>query len=294
MRRLPLLLPLLLLSSALMAAPLRVSDDSSAAVVLQRPAQRIISLSPHVTELLYAAGGAGRVVGAVEYSDWPPAARTLPRVGDNRGLDLERIAALKPDLVVTWTHGNSARQLQRLRELGVPLFHSEPRTLEQVASSLERLGVLMGTQKVARPAAQTFRQRVATLQKRYALRPKVRLFYQVWDQPLMTLSGHHLVGDVMRVCGADNPFATLPGLAPVVDREAVIASNPELIVTGSIRGEIPAALLAWKTWPGITAVQRNNLFTLNADHMDRLGPRIIDGAEAFCGLLEQVRARRPR
>lgn len=287
-------LMLLLLPALASAAQLRVLDDSGNAVVLQHPARRIISLSPHVTELLYAAGAAGRMVGAVEYSDWPPAARTLPRVGDNRGLDLERIAALKPDLVVTWTHGNSARQLQRLAELGVPLFHSEPRTLEQVASSLERLGVLTGSSQVAVPAARTFRQRVATLRRRYAGRPKVRLFYQVWDQPLMTLTQRHLVGDVMRVCGADNPFAALPGLAPVVDREAVIASNPELIVTGSTGANMPEGLLAWKAWPSLTAVQRHNLFTLNADHMDRLGPRIIDGAEAFCSLLERVRARRPR
>lgn len=285
---------LFLLLPLIATAALRVQDDSGQVVVLQRPAQRIISLSPHVTELLYAAGAGGRIVGAVEYSDWPPAARSLPRVGDNRGLDLERIAALKPDLVVTWTHGNSARQLQRLAELGVPLFHSEPQTLEQVATSLERLGVLTGSSNMAVPAARTFRQRVATLRSRYAARPKVRLFYQVWDQPLMTLTGRHLVGDVMRVCGAENPFASLPGLAPVVDREAVIASNPELIVTGSLRGEMPASLLAWKAWPSLMAVQRHNLFTLNADHMDRLGPRIIDGAEAFCSLLERVRTRRPR
>lgn len=288
------LLTILLLLPTLATAALRVQDDSGAAVVLRGPALRIISLAPHVTELLYAAGGAGRVVGAVEYSDWPPAARQLPRVGDNRGLDLERIAALKPDLIVTWTHGNSVRQLQRLSELGIPLFHSEPHTLEQVATSLERLGVLMGTATVADPAARRFRQRVAVLRRRYAGRPPVRLFYQVWDQPLMTLSGQHLVGDVMRLCGADNPFAALPGLAPLVDREAVIASNPELIVTGSVRGEVPAALLAWKAWPALIAVQRNNLFTLNADHMDRLGPRIIDGAETLCRLLEQVRTRRRR
>lgn len=286
-----LALVLCLLSIAAQAR-ISVLDDTGRRVTLNGPARRIISLSPHVTELLFAAGGAGRVVGVVEYSDFPPAARTLPRIGDNRSLDLERIAALKPDLIVTWSHGNPERQLQRLRELGLPIFRSEPHTLEQVATSLERLGHLMASEKIARPAAQKFRQRVDTLRNRYAGRPPVRLFYQVWDKPLMTLNGRHLVGDVMRLCHGENPFAGLPEIAPVVDREAVIASNPELIVTASVKAELPQQLLAWKAWPAVTAVRLNNLFTVNADHMDRLGPRIIDGAEEFCAVLDKVRLKR--
>lgn len=288
------MLAALLLAVLPVHAAISVVDDAGRTVILQRPAQRIISLSPHATELLFAAGGGERVVAAVDYSDYPPAARRLPRVGDNRSLDLERIAALKPDLLVAWTHGNAERQLQRLRELGVPVFHSEPRTLEQVAASLERLGRLTGSDTVARPAAAKLRQRVERLRARYAKRPPVRIFYQVWDQPLMTLNGRHLVGELIRLCGGDNPFAALPELAPTVGLEAVLASDPEAIITSTVRGETPRQLLAWKAYPTVAAVRRGNLFTVDADLMDRLGPRIVDGAEQLCRVLDEARARRPR
>jgi hypothetical protein len=167
-------------------AAITVTDDSGATVTLAAPAQRVISLAPHVTELLYAAGGGSKMVGAVSYSDYPPEAKQLPRVGDNKALDLERIVALKPDLIVVWRHGNAERQLERLRELHVPLFFSEPRRLDDVAVSLTKLGRLLGTSASADAAAATYRDDIAGLRARYANRPSVSVFYQVWDRPLMT------------------------------------------------------------------------------------------------------------
>jgi iron complex transport system substrate-binding protein len=196
-----------LLIAALPAhAAVSVVDDAGETVTLAQPARRIVSLAPHVTELIFAAGGGDRIVGTVSYSDYPPQARDIPRVGDNKALDLERIAALKPDLIVVWRHGNAQKQTDRLRALGMPLFFSEPRKLDGIADNLEKLGTLMGTTPVAHRAATDFRQQVSTLRKTYAGRPPVTVFYQVWQQPLMTLNGEHMVSDLLALCGGRNLF----------------------------------------------------------------------------------------
>ena len=187
----------------------RVMDDLSRNVVLAQPAARIVSLAPHITELLFAAGAGEYVVGTVAYSDYPIEAQRIVRIGDNAQLDLERIVALHPDLIVVWLHGNAQRQLEKLVDLGIPGIHNEPRRLDDVAVSIERLGRLAGTELIANNAADTFRARLAELRGNYAGRPPVRLFYQVWDKPLITINGSHLISDVIRLCGGENVFADL-------------------------------------------------------------------------------------
>lgn len=278
-------------------ATVSATDDTGATVSLAAPAQRVISLAPHVTELIYAAGGGAKLVGAVSYSDYPPAAKQVPRVGDNKALDLERIVALKPDLIVVWRHGNAQAQLERLRELHIPLFFSEPHRLDDVAVTLIRLGTLLGTSDTADAAASAYREDIARLRARYATRPPVSVFYQVWDQPLMTLNGTHMVSDVISLCGGRNVFAKLEPLVPTVSTEAVLAANPEAIVTASAGATQPDALLAkldaWRAWPSLTAVARNNLFAIDGDLIDRPAPRIAQGAAQLCEDLEVARSRRP-
>ncbi|WP_207556758.1 cobalamin-binding protein [Paraburkholderia acidicola] len=277
-------------------ASITVTDDSGATVTLAAPAQRVISLAPHVTELLYAAGGGAKLVGAVTYSDYPPEAKQLPRVGDNKALDLERIVALKPDLIVVWRHGNAQAQLERLRELHIPLFFSEPKHLDDIASTLTKLGVLLDTQQTADAAAAAFRQRIAQLRTRYATRPPVSVFYQVWDKPLMTLNGTHMISDVIALCGGRNVFAQLEPLVPTVSTEAVLAANPEAIVTASQGATAPdhplPQLDTWRAWPALTAVARDNLFAIDGDLINRPAPRIAEGAAQLCEDLETVRSRR--
>ncbi|NML30929.1 cobalamin-binding protein [Paraburkholderia sp. G-4-1-8] len=277
-------------------AAITVTDDSGAAVTLAAPAQRVISLAPHVTELLYAAGGGSKIVGAVSYSDYPPEAKQLPRVGDNKALDLERIVALKPDLIVVWRHGNAQRQLDRLRELHVPLFFSEPHHLDDVASSLTRLGQLLGTSATADAAASAYRDDIARLRARYAQRPAVGVFYQVWDKPLMTLNGEHMLSDVIALCGGRNVFANLQPLVPTVSTEAVLAANPEVIVTAAPGATRPDTTLpqldTWRAWPRLAAVANNNLFAIDGDLINRPAPRIAQGARQLCGDLELARSRR--
>jgi iron complex transport system substrate-binding protein len=279
-------------------AALTVTDDTGAAVTLDAPAQRVVSLAPHVTELLFAAGGGARVVGAVTYSDYPLDAQSIPRVGDNKALDLERIVAMKPDLIVVWRHGNAARQTERLRELHVPLFFSEPQHLADIPATLDKLGTLLGTREAATAASAAFRRDIAQLRARYAARPPVGVFYQVWDDPLMTLNGANVFSEVIELCGGRNVFADLKPGVPTISTEAVLAANPEAIVTATAGATRPDRVLPafdrWKKWPSMTAVARGNLFGIDGDLINRPTPRLALGAAQLCEDLDAARGRRPK
>jgi iron complex transport system substrate-binding protein len=289
-----LLLALLALAGGAAAAEVRVTDDAGRSVILEHPARRIISLAPHMTELLFAAGAGAQVVGTVEYSNYPPAAQRIVRIGDSAQLDLERIIALKPDLVVVWQNGNAQRQLEKLLHLGIPAFYNEPRRLPDIARAIEQLGRLAGTEAAALPAARAVIARAAELRRRYAGRDPVTLFYQIWDQPLMTVNGEHLISDVIHLCGGRNLFAGLRSLTPEISTEAVLAADPEAI--GAVTAEAGQAgnLEAWKRWPRLQAVARGNLFVIDSDIISRNTPRILEGAAQLCEHLAAARARRGR
>ncbi|SHN13065.1 iron complex transport system substrate-binding protein [Duganella sacchari] len=289
MQKLILLLSALCIAGTSTAA-ITVKDDDGNPVTLQKPARRVISMAPHVTELLFAAGGGERIVGAVTYSDYPEAAKKIPRVGDNRQLDMERVIAMKPDLIVVWMHSSSERQLDMLRQLGIPLYHSEPPTLDAIPGSIARLGQLLGTEKVADAAADDLRQKLAALTARYARRSPVRLFYQVWDKPLYTLNGTHIVSDAIRVCGGENIFADLKMTAPVVSAEAVLQQDPEAIFGTSQKDN--GGVNLWRQYSTMTAVRNDNLFTLNGELLNRAGPRMIEGTVALCEKLDIARQHR--
>ncbi|MEK7438800.1 MAG: cobalamin-binding protein [Pseudomonadota bacterium] len=284
----------LLLAAAAAMAEVTVTDDNGRVVTLPRPARRILSLAPHVTELLFDAGAGGHIVGAVEYSDYPEAAKSIPRVGNNLQLDLERIVALKPDLIVVWLHGNAQRQLDKLLKLGIPVFYNEPHRLGDIARSLEQFGRLAGTEAVALPAAGAFAVREAELRARYAGRPPVRVFYQVWEKPLMTINGSQIINDVITLCGGQNVFADLEPLVPVVSIEAVLDADPEAIVTAIFDTNRQNGLESWKQWPHLTATARNNFFLIPADLISRPTPRVLEGAQLMCENLDEARAKRPK
>jgi iron complex transport system substrate-binding protein len=266
----------LLLACGAAHAAITVVDDSGARVTVPKPAQRIISMAPHVTELLFAAGGGARIVGAMNFSDYPEAAKAIPLVGSNSNLDMERVIALKPDLLVVWQSGNTARQLEQLRALGIPVFLSEPQQLEPAA----------------RAAAAGFRGKIAALAARYGKRPVVRVFYQIWDKPLYTLNGQHIVSDALRLCGGENVFGALKVKAPEVSLEAVMQADPEAIFGGDQHDAADAGLNIWKPYQGMLAVKRGNLFTLGGELLTRAGPRMAQGAAELCDKLELARRRR--
>ncbi|GAB3464009.1 cobalamin-binding protein [Massilia terrae] len=288
------LLPALLLSVATAAnAAVTVVDDTGARVTLARPAQRVISMAPHATELLFAAGGGKRIVGAMNWSDYPPEAKAIPLVGSNSQIDIERVIALKPDLIVVWQSGNTARQIEQLARLGIPVFHSEPRKLEQVASSIERFGALLGTEQQAQGAAADYRATVARLAARYAHAAPVRVFYQVWDKPIYTLNDQQIVSDMIRTCGGQNVFGKLAVIAPEVSLEAVLAKDPEVILSGDEHAPGDRGIHIWKPYKAVAAVQRGNLFTLDGELLTRPGPRTADGTAKLCEVLDVARGRRP-
>ncbi len=275
-------------------ARIEVRDDTGRSVRLARPAQRIVSLSPDLTEILFDIGAGGRTVGAVQFSDYPEAARAIPRVGAHDHIDLEAVIALEPDLVLAWQSGNPAGQVAKLKDLGLPVYLSQPGRLEDVAASLERLGELAGTAPAARAAAQRFRARLAALRGRYGGRAPVRTFYEVWNEPLMTVGGQQIISDVIRLCGGENVFAALKPMAAAVAVEAVIEANPEAIVASGMDEQRPEWLDAWRRWHALTAVARDNLFFVPPDQLQRHTARILDGAERLCLHLEAARSRRPR
>ncbi len=270
-------------------ADVSVVDDAGRTVTLVVPAQRIISLAPHVTELLYAIGAGKYIVGTVSYSDYPAAAKKLPRVGSYNAFDLEAIVALQPDLVVAWQSANPAAALEKLKALSVPVFFSEPRRLEDVATNLERLGKLTANEVTANTVSATFRRKLAGLRSKYRSAREVSVFYQVWHQPLMTISGEHIISQVIGLCGGRNVFASLSTLAPKISLEAVLRKDPEVIVAGNSALNYSGWKDDWRRWPALRAVKNDHLFYVNPDIIQRHTPRILQGAGVLCKQIETVR-----
>ena len=289
-----LLVAALALAVAPAASQVRVTDDAGRTIELKAPAQRVISLAPHMTELMFAAGAGSHLVGAVEFSNYPEAAKSIARIGDSASLDLERIVELKPDLILVWQHGNAQRQLDKLLGLGIPVFYNQPDRLGQVARSIEKLGRLAGTEAVASAVASAYVAREAQLRKHYAGRAPVGVFFQIWEKPLMTVNKDHIISDVIQLCGGRNVMGDLKQLAPVISTEAVLEADPEVIAGGTGEPNTRGSLDEWKAWPRILAVKRDNLFVIDADLISRFSPRILDGAQRMCEQLEAVRAKRPR
>ena len=282
-----------LLAAALPTARAAVEavDDAGVTVTLAAPAVRIVSLAPHATELLYAAGAGDRVVGVLATSDWPPEALRKPRVGDSRALDLERILVLAPDLVVTWPvrGAGAGRGARRARRAGLRRESRDDRRHRagSRAAGNPRRHVADGGARRPPCSARNWRgSRIAIVERR-----TVRVFYEIWNVPLYTIGGHHLISQALSVCGGENVFASLSLPAPGVSVEAVLAAKPDAIIAGADRAVRPAWLDEWKRWPTLPAVARGNLFTVDANLLHRSGPRFIDGVEAPCATLAR-RARR--
>ncbi len=279
-----------------MAATSTVSvvDDSGQTITLNKSAQRIVALAPHVVETLYTAGAGNKIVGAVDYSDYPNAAKSIPRVGGYSIINLEAIVALQPDLVIAWETGNSPAAIEKLRMLGIPVYLSQPNTLEDIGAEIKRFGVLAGTEPVANKAAEQYAQRLSTLRQRYQNRSTVRVFYQISEAPLMTIGGKQIITNALSTCGGKNVFDQLKPMASVITSEAVIAADPEAIVTSGMQKLNPTGLDFWKKWPALTATQRNNFFFIDPDLMNRNGPRMLAGTEDLCKALQTARDHRPK
>jgi len=268
------------------------TDDTGQEVCLEQPASRIAALSPGATELVWAAGAGDQVIAVVSYSDYPEQAKQVTSVGSHTRMDLERLMALKPDLVIGWVTGNPPEQIAALKDLGLPVFSIEPRSFEGVSSTIERLSILAGTEDEGFAEADRFRMGMAALEKQYLGAEPVSVFYQVWDEPLMTVNDEHLIGKVITLCGGVNVFGDLDRLVPRVSAEAVIGANPEAILAGGMGEENRHWLTRWEAFQSIDATAKENLYFVPPSLIQRPTPRILKGSQLFCEKLDDARAKR--
>ena len=262
------------------------ADGSS--LELPAPATRLITLSPHLAELVFAAGAGSHLIATVEYSEYPEAAAQAPRIGDAFRIDIERIVSLKPDLVIAWDSGNPRQAIEQLRALNLPVWTVEIRELAEIATVIESIGNASAEEAHAGAAAAGFRRRMEILTRAYDSRPPLDYFYQVAARPLFTINGEQLISKGLSLCGGRNIFGQQPGLAFQVSHEAVIAANPAALFAPVTENE-PDPLSSWLEWPGMRAVQHNALFLLPADKISRATPRILHALELACGLLDGLR-----
>ena len=273
------LVALILLISQTLYAAITVHDDRGHLFTFERAPQRIISLAPHITELLYTVGAHAQLVGADAGSDYPAAAKQLPRIGDFSRVNFERVAALKPDLIIGWRSGNRAADIYRVRQMGIPVLLTDAHSLTDVTKQLRLIAQMTGHVAAGERVAREFDIRLTKLRERYASTSPRRVFYQVWDQPLMTVGGMHWINDAITLCGGRNIFAELKGAAPLVSLEAVLTRAPEMIISGD---DAPDRRSMWLRFPRLPAVQRRALIRMDVDALHRPTPRVLDGVAKLC------------
>jgi iron complex transport system substrate-binding protein len=273
------------------AASISLRDDLNRSIELEQPAQRIVTLAPFLTELVYTAGAGERIVGVSAYSDYPPEAKKLPEVSTAAGFDIERIAALKPDLVLVWQDSFRPEDIERIARFGAAVFVAHARTLEDVPRLLRAIGVLTG--RDVSMAAREFEAKVTGLRREYGARPKVSAFLEIWNRPLTTIAGRHFMNEALEICGATNAFKDLDGVAPVVSWEQVYARDPDVIVGASSAANAAEFRDNWRTRATLAAVKSDRLVFVDADRIQRLTARTPDGIAALCAAIDRVRPASP-
>lgn len=280
---------LILVFSSYCYGDIEVLDDTGRVIRLPHSAKKIISLAPHITELLFSAGAGNLIVGTVEYSDFPKPAQNILRIGTHNKIDLESVLELEPDLIVAWQSGNPSEEVESLMRLGMPVFISEPKKLEDIALNIKRFGNLTGNNDTAKKSATEFYQSLRQLRRKYSHRKKLRVFYQIWNEPLLTINGDHLISNIIDLCGGHNIFSELLSVAPHVSIESVLAYNPDVIIASGEGNKRPAWLDKWRKWPSLKAVKQDHLFFIPPDIIVRHTVRVLDGASRMCAQLESAR-----
>ncbi len=271
------------------AFSVEVIDYYHRQVTLTAPAQRIVALSPHLVENVYSAGAGDLLVGAVSYSDYPVQAKNIPRVGSYIKTSLEALLVLKPDLVLLWGSGGGGYTVNMLQQLGLNVYVDDPRTLDDVARSINDIGVLAGTQIVSKKTVNSYTEKLKALRGKFENKTPVSVFYQIWNEPLQTLNNQHLVGDIMQLCGAENTFHDAATLAPIISMESVLTRNPHVIIASGTNNKRPKWLDDWRKWPHLSAVKNNQLYFITPDILQRHTTRILQGTELLCQYIERTR-----
>ncbi len=276
-------------ASVVMAEPITVTDFLGRKVVLQAPAERVIALAPHIVENVYSAGAGDKLVGVVSYSNFPEEAKTIPIVGGYKSYSVETIIALQPDLILMWASGNGDKALQQLSALGFTVYVDELSSLDHIARFVQHIGQMTGTEATAQKRVKDFVQELTLLRTEYSQSAAVSLFYQVWNEPLQTINGQHIINDVIRLCGGRNIFADAPVLAPKISLESVIVADPQAIVASGMDEARPEWLDDWRKWPQLQAVKRDHVYFIPPDFLQRHTFRLLQGAQQLCTQLAEVR-----
>ena len=283
---------LVLLFLSVIAVPaqaITVQDFSGREVTLDQPAKRIVALAPHIVENLYSAGAGDKLVGVVSYSDFPDEAKNVPEVGTYNAFSLEQVLALNPDLVVMWGSGNGMQTLSTFEALGIPVYVSELRQLSDVPKSIRNLSQLAGTPAIGEAEASRIETELNALHRRYGEKRSLSVLYQIWNDPLQTVNGEHLISEIISLCGGYNIFGDARSLAPRVSIESVLLRDPDAIVASGMGEARPEWLDQWRAYPSLTAVADEALFFVNPDHLQRPSARIVLGAQSLCQQLDQIR-----
>jgi iron complex transport system substrate-binding protein len=281
---------LCLLPVAGLARELR--DDAGDVVTISDAPCRIVSLAPGTTAMLYAAGAGDCLVGTIAHSNEPAEAATVPVVGDAETLDFEQLLALRPTVVVVATDVVQRVRIDRIRALGIPVYQVHVTALAGMPASLRRLGALTGTSPVAEQAAAALDAELARLAVRYRDRKRLRVLYQIWDQPIYTIGGKHVITDALALCGASNVFAELTTAAPAVTREAAVLRDPDLILVSAPPGAGDEWLDAWRRFPALAAVRNGHLVKYTDERIDRMGPSVIAATAGLCEVIDRARSLR--
>jgi iron complex transport system substrate-binding protein len=276
------------LPAKVQASQVCVRDDTSQTVCVKQ-AQRVLVLAPHLTEIVDFVGAISKVIAVDGSSNFPETVNALPKLVNPWVLNAEAILARKPDLVLVWQSGISMEVVAQLRKAGVPVFVSEPKKIDQVADTMRRVSKLLGTEQASARSVEEWTQRFKALRAQYSGRPAVSVFYQVWNQPLMTLGGQHVVSEVIQLCGGRNVFEDLPNLAAQVSVEGVLKRKPQVLLASGSERDHQGFVAQWASWPQLPAVKGGHVYTVPNDILVRNGPRLIQAAKLVCTQIEHAR-----
>ncbi len=272
------------------AGEISVTDVEGHRLVLNQAARRIVTLSPSLAEIVFAVGAGDRLVGVSSYSDFPAAASKVQVVASYGRIDIEQLRALRPDLVIGWRTGNPSRDIDRLKRERLPVFMTEPRRLADIANIVRSIGTLAGTADTAEEAARSFEEAIGALAVAISgTDTMVPAFVEIWHRPMLTVSGAHLITDILRVCGARNVFERIPMLTARVSAEQLLVANPSLLIVSGSNEERAAIVDRWGAFNLIRAVREGNIAVIDPRTLHRQGLRIVEGVRSVCAAVRDVR-----
>jgi len=255
----------------------------------EEPAKRIIALSPHAVEMLFAIGAGDKIVATLEYADYPEQALKIPRIGNYAGIQIERLLELKPDLVIGWKGGNKTSDLEKIKSLGIDVVYTQPQSIQDIISDLEKFGQLTEQQEQAQSVIDNMQKRYQLIRQTYQNKSPINVFYQLWHDPLQSVGADSWIESLIHDCGGSNIYRQASTPYPMVSMESVLVKNPQVIIIPHHSGSEVEKRIYWSKWPEISAVKAENIFTINGDLLHRFTPRSLDGLELMCEKINQGR-----